>query len=77
MSLLLMYVKYEQFDVAADELAENSDLSYKYIKPEDYEYIEALIFKDSSQEESLAKLEELSKKYLGNLKRITKQIKEA
>lgn len=48
MNLLLMYVKYEQFDVAADELAENSDLSYKYIKPEDYEYIEALIFKDSS-----------------------------
>ena len=54
--------------MAADELAENSDLSYKYIMPEDYEYIEALIFKDSSQEESLAKLEELSKKYLGNLK---------
>lgn len=48
MNLLLMYVKYEQFDVAADELAENSELSYKYIKAEDYEYIEALIFKDSS-----------------------------
>ena len=34
--------------MAADELAENSELSYKYIKPEDYEYIDALIFKDAS-----------------------------
>ena len=35
-NLLLLYAKHEYFDLAADILAENSDLSFKFIKPEDY-----------------------------------------
>ena len=43
-NLLLLYTKHEYYDLAADVLAENSDLTFKYIKGKDFEYIEALIF---------------------------------
>lgn len=41
-------MKYEYYDLAADVLAENADITLKYIKPEYYDYIEALIFKNAN-----------------------------
>jgi tetratricopeptide repeat protein 30 len=43
-NLLLLYAKFQYFDLAADVLAENSDLTFKYINQDDFEYIEAVIF---------------------------------
>lgn len=68
----MLYAKHEYFDLAADVLAENSDLTLKYIKPEFYDYIEALIFKNANLEESAMRLEEIGNRKLNDLKRITK-----
>ena len=32
-NLLLLYCKYEYYDLAADVLAENADLTYRYLTP--------------------------------------------
>lgn len=42
-NLLLLYCKYHYFDMAADILAENADMTYKAISNEDFEFIDALI----------------------------------
>jgi len=76
-NLLLQYAKYEYFDLAADVLAENSELTFKFINPQDFEYIDALIFQNASLEDTVKRFDELGKKHLDNLKRITRMIKEA
>lgn len=75
-NLLLLYCKFHYYDLAADILAENSELTIKYISNNDYEYLEALIFQNSNPEETARKLEGLCSRQLENLKRITKQIKD-
>jgi tetratricopeptide repeat protein 30 len=75
-NLLLLYCKFQYFDLAADILAENSELTIKYINNDDYEYLEALIFQNTNPDETARKLDQLGSKHLENLKRITKQIKE-
>lgn len=42
-NLLLLYCKYQYYNLAADILAENADLTFKCISNEDFEYIDALI----------------------------------
>jgi tetratricopeptide repeat protein 30 len=42
-NLLLLYCKYQYFDLAADVLAENTDLTFKCINPDDFEYVDSLI----------------------------------
>ena len=42
-NLLLLYCKYQYFDLAADVLAENTDLTFKCVSEEDFEFIDALI----------------------------------
>ena len=76
-NLLLLYCKFHYYDLAADILAENSELTIKYISNDDYEYLEAIIFQNSNPEETARKLEQLGNKHLENLKRITKEIKES
>lgn len=76
-NLLLLYAKYEYFDLAADVLAENSELTFKFINPNDFEYIDALIFQNASIEDTIKRFEELGRKHMENLKRVTRQIKEA
>jgi tetratricopeptide repeat protein 30 len=76
-NLLLLYAKYQYFDLAADVLAENSDLTFKYISEEDYEYIEALIFQNSNPDETVNKFVELGGRHVENLRRVTRQIKDA
>lgn len=55
-NLLLLYCKYQYFDLAADILAENTDLTYKGISAEDFDFIDALILSAASPEESFRKL---------------------
>lgn len=76
-NILLLYTKFNYFDLAADVLAENSDLTFKYIKQEVYDYLEALIFQNTNPEETIKKLEVLGNKHLDNFRRITKAIREA
>lgn len=75
-NLLLLYCKYMYYDLAADVLAENVDLTYKF-NQEDFEYIDALILQQASPEEAFRKFETLANKHIDNLRKITKQIQDA
>lgn len=76
-NLLLLYCKFHYYDLAADILAENPELTIKYINNDDYEYLEALIFQNSNPDDTARKLEQVGSKHLDNLKRVTKNIREA
>merc|ERR1719156_365538 len=76
-NLILLYCKHNYFDLAADILAENADLTYKCMNPQDYEFLDALILAQSSPEEAYRRLDELSAKHIESLRRNTKSIQDA
>ncbi|CAD8079796.1 unnamed protein product [Paramecium primaurelia] len=76
-NLLLLYCKYGYFDMAADILAENADLTFNTISQDDFEFVDALILTASSPEESFRKFQILSNKHIDTLRRITKSIQDA
>merc|ERR1712093_565687 len=76
-NLLILYCKYNYFDLAADILAENADLTYKYMNPQDYEFLDILILAQSSPEEAYRRFDELSNKHIEALRRATKNIQDA
>uniref|UniRef100_A0A3B4ZLW8 Tetratricopeptide repeat protein 30 n=1 Tax=Stegastes partitus TaxID=144197 RepID=A0A3B4ZLW8_9TELE len=51
-NLLLLYCKHEYFDLAADVLAENAHLTYKFLSPYMYEFLDALLTCQTAPEES-------------------------
>lgn len=75
-NLLLLYCKYQYYDLAADVMAENVDLTYKF-NQEDFEYIDALILQQASPEEAFMKFDILANKHIDSLRKITKQIQDA
>merc|ERR1712232_1307358 len=76
-NLLLLYCKYGYYDLAADILAENADLTYKYMMPQDYEFLDILILAQSAPEEAYRRFDELSSKHIDALRRGTKNIQDA
>jgi hypothetical protein len=42
-NLLLLYCKHQYYDLAADVLAENAHLTYKFLTPELYEFLDATL----------------------------------
>lgn len=76
-NLLLLYCKYSYYDLAADILAENSELTYKNMNPQDYEFLDALILAQSSPEEAYRRFDELTAKHIESLRRGTKNIQDA
>merc|ERR1712224_643506 len=76
-NLLLLYCKYNYFDLAADILAENADLTYKVMNPQDYEFLNALILAQSAPEDAYRRFDELSAKHIEALRRGTKNIQDA
>lgn len=50
-NLLLLYVKFGCYDLAADVMAENAHLTFKYLSPELYEFLDATIMVQTSPEE--------------------------
>merc|ERR1712232_237233 len=76
-NLLLLYCKYGYYDLAADILAENADLTYKCMNPQDYEFLDALILAQSAPEEAYRRFDELSSKHIDALRRGTKNIQDA
>lgn len=55
-------------------LAENTDLTFKCINREDYEFIEAMIMQQTSPEEAFCRLEKLANNHIDTLRKITKDI---
>jgi tetratricopeptide repeat protein 30 len=76
-NLLLLYCKYGYYDLAADILAENADLTYKCMNPQDYEFLDGLILAQSAPEEAYRRFDELSAKHIEALRRGTKNLQDA
>lgn len=76
-NLLLLYIKYEYYDLAADVLAENTHLTFKYLTPYLYDFMEAVIMRQTTPEEAYRKLDEMASKQTEQLRKLTKQVTEA
>ncbi|KAJ3111684.1 Tetratricopeptide repeat protein 30A [Phlyctochytrium bullatum] len=76
-NLLLLYVKYEYYDLAADLLAENGGAAYAHLNSYLFDYLEAILLKQSSPEEAYKKLDDLANKHVEILRKLTKQVQEA
>jgi tetratricopeptide repeat protein 30 len=76
-NLLLLYAQYGYHDVAADMLAENPHFRNKYLSPETFGFLEALIMTQVSAEEAFRRFEELAKKHVERLRKLAKQVQDA
>ena len=75
-NLLLLYCKYEYYDLAADVLAENAHLTYKYLSPHLYDFLEALITQQTSPDEAYRKFDAIASKHTEQLRKFTKQVEQ-
>ncbi|KAJ3225946.1 Tetratricopeptide repeat protein 30A [Clydaea vesicula] len=73
-NLILLYIKFEYYDLAADLLADNQVLVNKSLSPE---YLDATLLRQSSPEESYRKFDDMSNKHVETLRKLTKQVQEA
>lgn len=76
-NLLLLYCKFEYYDLAADVLAENAHLTYKYLSPYLYDFLDALITQQTSPEEAYRKFDEMAARHTESLRKLTKLVQEA
>ena len=76
-NLLLLYIKYEYYDLAADVLAENAHLTFKFLIPYLYDFMEAVITQQTSPEEAYRKLDEMASKQTEQLRKLTKMVQES
>ncbi|XP_054159351.1 tetratricopeptide repeat protein 30A-like [Oppia nitens] len=76
-NLLLLYCKYEYYDLAADVMAENIHFTYKYLSQYLYEFLDAVITQQTSPEDAYRKFDEMSSKHTDSLRKLIKQIQEA
>lgn len=76
-NLLLLYCKYEYYDLAADVMAENTSFTFKYLTPYLYEFLDALITQQTSPEDAYKKFDEMSVKHTDSLRKLTKLIQDA
>ena len=75
-NLLILYCKYEYFDLAADVMAENADLTYKLLTPYLYDFLDALITQQTSPEDAYRKFDEMGSKHTNEMRKLMKQIQE-
>uniref|UniRef100_A0A3P8VNL4 Tetratricopeptide repeat protein 30 n=1 Tax=Cynoglossus semilaevis TaxID=244447 RepID=A0A3P8VNL4_CYNSE len=76
-NLLLLYCKHEYFDLAADVLAENAHLTYKFLSPYMYEFLDALLTCQTAPEEAFRKFDEMNAKLTEQLRKLSKQLQES
>nr|CAG4646895.1 EOG090X0302 [Megafenestra aurita] len=76
-NLLLLYCKYEYFDLAADLMAEHADMTYKHLSSYVFDFLEALITQQTSPEEAYAKFDALCVRYGEAVRRTGINLKEA
>jgi tetratricopeptide repeat protein 30 len=76
-NLLLFYCKYSYFDLAADVLAENAHLTWKYLSQQSqslYDFLDGMITAQTSPAEAYKKFDILAQKHVDELRKLTKQI---
>lgn len=75
-NLLLLYIKYEHYDLAADVLAENSVLTYKLLSQYLYDFLDATITKQTSNEEAYKKLDNMATELIESLRKLSQKGKD-
>uniref|UniRef100_A0A0K0CXH2 Tetratricopeptide repeat protein 30 n=1 Tax=Angiostrongylus cantonensis TaxID=6313 RepID=A0A0K0CXH2_ANGCA len=75
-NLLLLYCKYEYYDLAADVLAENTHLTFKYLTQYQYDYLDAVINLQTTPDEAYAKFDAMANDQLNELRSLTKRVQE-
>ncbi|KAF7639703.1 hypothetical protein Mgra_00000624 [Meloidogyne graminicola] len=75
-NLLLLYCKYEYYDLAADVLAENAHLTYKMLSQYQFDYLDALITLQSSDSDAYTKFDLLSNSKLTELRKKHQHLQE-
>lgn len=75
-NLLILYCKYEQYDLAHDVLSENEDLKSKYLSDEEISYITALSMMRTSKEAAYESLDKLGVIYRGLIEKQHKLMKD-
>jgi len=76
-NLILLYLKFEYYSLAADTMAENPEMANKFLDHYLNDFVEALIMMDSSPEEAYRRLDIMATKHTDNLRKLTKQVQEA
>jgi tetratricopeptide repeat protein 30 len=64
------------YDYAADLLAENTDMTFKYMDSYIYEFIEAKIVQQTAPEAAFKKFEDLAGTLIEQLRRLVKEVQE-
>ncbi|KAL3288507.1 hypothetical protein HHI36_002948 [Cryptolaemus montrouzieri] len=75
-NLLLLYCQYECYDLAADILAENAHLTYKYLTQYLYDFLDAVITLQTSPSEAYQKFDEIVSRHAELLRKYAKQTQE-
>lgn len=75
-NLLLLYLKFEYYDLAADVMAENAHLTYKCLTPYLYDYLDSILTWQTSPEEAFRKLDIMATRQTDKLRKLTKQVQE-
>lgn len=76
-NLLLLYIKYEYDDMAADVLAENPHLHGEYLTEYLFKFLEAMIMRQTSPEEAYKRLDVLAADLTKTLRKHTKTVQES
>lgn len=58
-------------------LAENAHLTFKYLSPYLFQFLDAVITMQTSKEEAYRKLDEIATQHTEMLRKLTKQVQEA
>ncbi|ORZ37245.1 tetratricopeptide repeat protein 30B [Catenaria anguillulae PL171] len=76
-NLLLLYLKFEYYDAAADLLAENAVLARAVLSRYLYDFLDAVLMKTSSPEDSFKRLDALGQHHIEHLRRLSKSVQDA
>lgn len=76
-NLLLLYCKFSYYDLAADVLAQNAHLTVRFLDQDVYDFLNATIMVPTAPAEAFRKFDDLTKKHIDGLRKMTKQIQDA
>ncbi|KAG1671845.1 Tetratricopeptide repeat protein 30A [Nymphon striatum] len=76
-NLLVLLCKHEQWDVAADVLADNSHLTFNHLTPYLYQFVTCLLTQQTSPEEAFKKFDEMASPLTEIMRKCSKQAQEA
>jgi tetratricopeptide repeat protein 30 len=73
-NLLLLYIQHEHYGFAADMLAQYPQAAFELLDPADRAFIDAVLLKQGSAEESYKKLDEMAIHVIESLRELTRKV---